>query len=123
MSIQTDEALRIRERMLSKLESALGYGYDIKVSLPRVGDNVSFTVTFQVAGLRLTPMEERYLDMCKHTAMKREWLNSEIPLDDRTTILCGIAAGRQYSILLRHKLGGGHTHIKPSQLITLMEKQ
>lgn len=123
MSIKIDEALRIRERMLSKLESALGYGYDIKVSVPRVGDNVSFTVTFQVSGLRLTPMEERYLDMCEHTAMKKGWLNNEIPLDDRITILCGVKAGTQYSILLRHKLGGGYTHIKPSQLITLMERQ
>ena len=61
--------------------------------------------------------------MCQYTDMKKEWLNNEVRLDDRTTILCGAEAGTSYSILLRNKIGGGYTHIKPSQLVMVMEKQ
>jgi len=130
MSIQNDEALRIREILQSELDlGRLGYMYDIKVGLPKVGNDVEIKVRFQVEPPRLTPMEERYLELCKrYPELRKGWLNSEVQMDGKTLIVIGAETmPSAYAIILRDKMQGANGfagyHVNVKQLVILMEKQ
>lgn len=130
MSIQEHEAARIRERVLSLLESRLGNEYGITVGWPKVSDSVKLVVDFQVLpeSGRLTPMEIRYLELCERRKdIKAEWLNTEVKMDGQLLTITGVAnrnTASKFNIVLASKFNpGGGYYLSPQQLVTIVSKQ
>lgn len=128
MSIQENEAQRIASKVLYAATRELGPEYHVTVSHPRVGDSVNMVVHVLVSetGGRLTPMAERYLELCDtYPQLDKEWLNSEVQMDDKTLIVIGAeSTPTAYAIILRDKLQGANGfagyHVNVKQLVKLM---
>ncbi len=128
MSITENEAQRVTAKVLYAAIKELGPEYYVTVSHPRVGDYIKIVVHVQISetGGRLAPMAERYLKLCdRYPQLDKEWLNSEVQMDDKTLIVIGAeSTPTAYAIILRDKLQGANGfagyHVNAKQLVKLM---
>jgi hypothetical protein len=108
MRVTEGEAARIRDTISGVINNRLGDTYLVTIDHPKIRDDVQINIRLQVRAPRLTTMQKRYLEMCKNTHMKEEWLGEEVRLDDKVVIIEGcIADPARIYVLLRPKLGRG----------------